>query len=256
MVSPWKKKSAAVIEATTDDPDVEVAQLPNDEEEDAVAHEEETGGVPRADAKKKARRKMSLFSVLGRRSSKTGKESFKEVLDIGGETVYIYLQREYVYWDGIVAAILAVTVQLVCFWVFFIEAYRCGIIDSDDCTLEGGLLASSTSGNSTSFTISSEASPIGIGCGLAIAIVFLAPDFMKGIVFLKRGYPIVGLVHIVISIAGIISSILYTATTSISDVSILTNMVVLIFVTDLDERTFDLHAYTRDFFLNKFITDF
>ncbi|GBG30705.1 Hypothetical Protein FCC1311_069252 [Hondaea fermentalgiana] len=183
---------------------------------------------------------------------KTGAECWKEVLGIGGETVYCYLQTAYVIPDGIAVSLVTIAIQLFAFQVFIYESIVCSIVSSDDCSLTGGILDKDENGT---FHVKVEsASPQGIICGLVIALIFLLPDFTKGIVFFKKGYIMIGIVHTLVSLVAILASILYCATTAISDVSVLTNIVVLVFLTDLDERMFEVHGYARNFFRGKYVT--
>jgi len=184
------------------------------------------------------RRQMKLHA------NRQGYENWLECLEIGGESVYIYLQNKHVMVDGVFLALATLLLQLFSFWIFFLEAYRCGITGSESCT-SSGFIERDEMGD---ITIRDDiASPFGISAGLIIAICFLGVDFVKGIVFLMKGYYVIALVHCMISVVAIVTTILYAATTAVSDVSVLTAVVVLVFITELDERAFELHMYVRGF---------
>lgn len=195
---------------------------------------------------------LDRMASITKDTPKSGRECWQEVLDIGGETVYSYLQTQYILWDGIAVALLVLALQAFCFSIFLQEAIKCGIWNADDCTLSGGILSHDDNGQ---LELNDDAAtPAGIVVGLVIALIFLLPDFMKGMVFLRKGYIIIGLVHAMISIYAIVTSCMYCATTSASDVSLLTNIVVLVFLTDLDERMFEVHGYARNAFHGKYVT--
>jgi len=160
--------------------------------------------------------------------------------------VYVFLQSRHIFPEGVVVAVATVGFQLFCFWVFFKEAYNCGLAESEECTLgTTGLLV--THNGTTTLDADSSVTSVGIGMGITIVIAFLLPDFLKGLIFLRRQYYLIGLVHIAVSLSAIVTAGIYTASTSVSDVSILTNVVVLLFITDFDEKMFEIHTAARKF---------
>lgn len=203
--------------------------MSEEDKEVAVVAPTEKGGGSRRDSVQRRAKKESVWA---------------EVIDIGGETVYAFLQlgsgfHPFAFLLGVATA----GFQLFAFWVFFLEAYRCGFLKSDDCSLPaGGILdwsavdltnesnATETFKELNEIQLTSSVTLLGISMGIIITLTFLLPDFIKGVVFLRKGYFLIGLVHILISLAAITCSVMYTTSTAFSDVSILTNVVVLLFV--------------------------
>lgn len=117
-----------------------------------------------------------------------------------------------------------------------------------------------------------SATILGIGTGAAIALIFLLvrfggsliwteldlsnprtqPDFMKGIVFFRRGYFGVAAVHILVSTVAIVTTTVYVSTTAVSDVTLLASIVVLAFILDMDEKMYEIHRFARDFVKGKY----
>ncbi len=181
----------------------------------------------------------------------TDENAWKEFVEIGGETVYGFLQQKAPLPSRILA-LITVAVQIFVYWFFLYEAINCGFGNTDDCTLatSGGVLSiqtNETTGKSV-IELASNVTPVGISLGLIISLIFLLPDFVKGATFFRRGYSIIGLVHVGISLLGIASSGMYTITTATSDVQIITNVVVILFISDLDEHMYRLHDAAAAFY--------
>mmetsp|Transcript_7307 Transcript_7307/g.9258 ORF Transcript_7307/g.9258 Transcript_7307/m.9258 type:complete len:214 (-) Transcript_7307:137-778(-) len=176
---------------------------------------------------------------------KAANEAWKEIIEIGGETIYVFLQRKKIYPFGMLLGIVTTAFQLFTFFIFFNEAVKCGVRDDADCSLSGGgfLITNNNSTGETKIDINGTGSvtALGISLGIIITLNFLVPDFIRGAAFLREGYPVIALVHFSISLAAIGCTLMYTVTTAASDVEILTSVVVLLFITDLDEKMFTIH---------------
>eukprot|EP00510_Aplanochytrium_minuta_P010172 CAMPEP_0184069346 /NCGR_PEP_ID=MMETSP0957-20130417/41397_1 /TAXON_ID=627963 /ORGANISM="Aplanochytrium sp, Strain PBS07" /LENGTH=202 /DNA_ID=CAMNT_0026368741 /DNA_START=56 /DNA_END=664 /DNA_ORIENTATION=+ len=183
-------------------------------------------------------------------------EAWRDIIEIGGETVYVFLQKERVYPFGIFLGLLTTAFQLFTFFIFFREAVKCGVQDSDDCALgAGGFLTANQNGTDITFDVGGGVTLVGVTLGIIITLNFLIPDMIRGFAFLRAGYIGIALVHLLISISAISCTVLYTVTTAATDVEILTNVVVLMFITDLDEKMFTIHKAGEAFIFGKVDTD-
>mmetsp|Transcript_18145 Transcript_18145/g.29439 ORF Transcript_18145/g.29439 Transcript_18145/m.29439 type:complete len:241 (+) Transcript_18145:7-729(+) len=197
---------------------------------------------------KEALRIQELATKLGKSKEQVanGRKTWRRIKRIGGSSIYMYMQFSHVSIIGWALASATFSFQMFCFWIFFIESYKCGVITSDDCNLQGGVLIPSKDGlGAPTFAENPEVSMLGVATGCAVAILFILPEFMKGLVFMYHKFLFMSLAHVLVSVAALTTSLLFCLTTAVSDVSILTNVVVLLFITDIDERMYQINHYAR-----------
>lgn len=202
---------------------------------------------------------MSLGKGKSRRKERnlTPKDEWEECIAIGGETVYCFLHNFGRNKLGTFVAVATVVFQLAAFGVFFVEAYKCGVENSPDCRLTGGFLndlnLTASQQSDQQVNLPDSVTPLGLVLGILISLTFLSPDFMKGVVFAIKGYHAISAVHFVISITAMMCVSIYTISTATSDIDILTNVVVLLFISDFDEKMFDIYRAIKE--INKEVSE-
>ncbi len=109
---------------------------------------------------------------------------WSELLDIGGESVYSFLQTKRVYPFGVFVGIITTIFQIYSFSVFFNEAIVC-FAEDPSCSLPDGGLLNSTA---EEVQLSEGVTWGGIVMGFCIALTFLMPDFIRVSVFLGENW--------------------------------------------------------------------
>ncbi|CAK9003671.1 Obtusifoliol 14-alpha demethylase (CYPLI) (Cytochrome P450 51) (Cytochrome P450-LIA1) [Durusdinium trenchii] len=187
--------------------------------------------------------------VVVKGETKETLEMWNECLEIGGKTVYCYMNSFHTTWDALTLGIATFVFQIYCFTLFGVEFIKCQFGDPEDCTLPlGGLIEinlNSTDTQAVQLGENTDATIPGILVGLVLLFVFTLPDAITGLVFLRNGYIIIGVVHLVISLVAMLSSATYVVAVSTSDVTLLTNVVVLVFLLELDEKVYHVHHELR-----------
>lgn len=107
---------------------------------------------------------------------KKEQKQFQEIVDIAGETVYVFLQFERIFIEGWIIAIATVLFQ--CFFVYFFlaESFQCGLDGGSNC------FVNTLTGSSGDPAVTNKTTQVGLVTGCIVAVLFLTPDFMKGIV--------------------------------------------------------------------------